>query len=323
VATGDAVTGATLMISGIGKRNETLRLLVEECSRHQVDVIGADASPHAPARAEFHRFEQLLMADDDDFGRRYAQIVAENEVTALLTLVDPEVAAIGDLASNGELAGGTVLHPDAETARLCEDKFALHEKLAATGVAVVPTHLDALTTYPYIRKHRRGSRSSGFVVVGSPEDARPVDSAEYVYQPFRDGPHYCVDAYFSVHSGALVDFCVKEVLVKQHGESHLLRSVPRDQFIDLVHRVGQDIPLRGVVNFDVYGGDDGPTLMEINCRIGGNYPAAHAVGANLLRHLVGEVVAGEAKEDFSSYDVDMYVSKFIGFTAPYSWPPGA
>ena len=263
------------------------------------------------------------MADDDDFGRRYSQIVAENEVVALLTLVDPEIAAIGDLASNGELAGATFLHPDAETARLCEDKFALHEQLTARGVAVVPTYLDPLTTYPYIRKHRRGSRSSGFAVVGSPEDAPPVDSAEYVYQPFHGGPHYCVDAYFSVHSGALVDFCVKEVLVKQRGESHLLRSVPRDQFVDLIHQVGQELPLRGVVNFDVYGRDDGLTLMEINCRIGGNYPVAHAVGANLLRHLVSEVVDGEAKEDFSGYAVDVYVSKFIGFTAPYSWPPSA
>ena len=99
--------------------------------------------------------------------------------------------------------------------------------------------------------------------------------------------------------------------------------MPRDQFVDLVHQVGQKLRLRGVVNFDIYGDDDGPTLMEINCRIGGNYPAAHAVGANLLRHLVREVVDGEAKEDFSGYDVDVYVSKFIGFTAPYSWPPSA
>jgi carbamoyl-phosphate synthase large subunit len=323
VATDGAVTAPTILISGIGKRNETLRLLVEECALHNVDVIGSDASAHPPARAVLQRFEQLPMADDDDFGRHYSQIVAENEVAALLTLVDPEIAVIGDLSSNGELPGAMLLHPDAETARMCEDKFALHEELTTRGVAVVPTYLDPLTTYPHIRKHRRGSRSSGFAVVGSPEDAPPVDGGEYVFQPFHRGQHYCVDAYFSVRSGALVDFCAKEVLAKQHGESHLLRSVPRDQFVDLVRSVGQELALRGIVNFDVYGDDDGPTLMEINCRIGGNYPAAHAIGANLLRHLVREVIDGEAKEDFSNYDVDRYVSKFIGFTAPYSWPPSA
>lgn len=317
------MTKPTVMISGIGKRNQTLRLLVEECALRNIDVIGCDASSLAPARAELQRFEQLPMAHDEEFVRRYSKVVSKHEPVGLLTLVDPEIAVIGDLASKGELEGAMLLHPDADTARLCEDKFALYEQMTARGVATVPTFLGPLTTYPYIRKHRRGSRSSGFTVVGSPEDARPVDSVEDVYQPFHDGQHYCVDAYFSVHSGALVDFCVKEVLVKQRGESHLLRSVPRDQFIDLVRHVGRELPLRGVVNFDVYGGDDGPTLMEINCRIGGNYPAAHAVGANLLRHLVGEVVAGEAKEDFSSYDVDVYVSKFIGFTAPYSWPPDA
>ncbi|MGH3457733.1 ATP-grasp domain-containing protein [Aeromicrobium sp.] len=315
------MTVPRLLISGIGKRNETLRLLARECATHGVEIVGCDASPLAPARAEVIRFERLPLAGDGDFGRHYAQLLAENDVTAYLSLVDPEITVLGELAANGELGDALFLHPDAETARVCEDKFAFFERMQTHGISTVPTSLSPPDAYPYIRKDRRGSRSSGFRLVDKPSRAveNQEPGAEYVFQPFHAGRHYCVDVYFSVHSGALVDLCAKEVLAKQDGESFLLRSVPPDPFIDLVRQVGQDLPMRGIVNFDVYDDGTGPTLMEVNCRIGGNYPAAHAMGANLLRHLMAEAFDGKAvDESFSDYTVDTYVSKFIGFSDPYA-----
>lgn len=316
------MTVPRVLISGIGKRNHLLHLLAHECAVNHVELIGCDASPLAPARDELLRFEQLPFAGDHVFGQRYSQLLVQYEVAAYLTLIDPEITILGELASQGTLGEALFLHPFAETARVCEDKFAFYERMEAHGIPTVPTFLSPPQTYPHIRKDRRGSRSSGFRVFHSPIDSRSSgdaeSDAEYIYQPFCAGQHYCVDAYFSVHSGALVDFCVKEVLNKQDGESYLLRSVSRARFIDLLRQVGQELPLRGIVNLDVYDDGNGVTLMEINCRIGGNYPASHAVGANLLRHLMREVVDGIAvSEAFSEYAVGMFVSKFIGFSDPY------
>ena len=315
------MTVTRLLISGIGKRNHVLRLLADECALNGVELIGCDASTLAPARAELIRFEKLHLADEPDFGRSYASLLARYEVAGFLTLIDPEITVLGELSARGDLGDSVFLHPPIETSSVCEDKFAFFEWMRAHEIDTVPTSLTPPSTYPFIRKDRRGSRSSGFRVFDSPGsagDALDEEGSEFVFQPFNAGQHFCVDAYFSVHSGQLVDMCAKEVLAKQDGESYLLKSVPRHPFVEMLRKIGREMPMRGIVNFDIYDDGSGPTLMEINCRIGGNYPAAHAVGANLLSHLMREVVEGEMTgESFSNYTEGSYVSKFIGFSDPY------
>ena len=315
------MTATRLLISGIGKRNHVLRLLADECALNGVELIGCDASTLAPARAELIRFERVPLADEPDFGQSYASMLARYDVAGFLTLIDPEITVLGELSARGDLGDARFLHPPIESSSVCEDKFAFFETMTAHMISTVPTSLSPPATYPFIRKDRRGSRSSGFRVFDSPESARDAsggDGSEFVFQPFNAGKHFCVDAYFSVHSGRLVDMCAKEVLAKQDGESYLLKSVPRHPFVEMLQEIGRDLPMRGIVNFDIYDDGSGPTLMEINCRIGGNYPAAHAVGANLLAHLLREVVEGEITgESFSDYTEGSYVSKFIGFSVPY------
>lgn len=310
-----------ILISGIGKRNHVLRLLAAECASRGVEMIGSDASSLAPARVGIAAFERLPLATDPEFSSSYQQMVIKHNVVACLTLIDPEITVLSEMASSGALGDAAFLHPLSETSRVCEDKFAFFEAMDAAGIRTIPTFLSRPPTFPHIRKDRRGSRSSGFRVFGTPDEMayEAVDaSAAYIYQPYYGGQHYCVDAYYSIYSGKLVNLCAKEVLAKQEGESYLLRSVAGAPFADLLRRIGAALPLRGIVNVDVYADGDDLAVMEINCRVGGNYPAAHAVGANLFRHAMGEVLDGkEASEDFSDYEVGKYVSKFIGFSEPY------
>lgn len=315
------MTRRRMLISGIGKRNHVLRLLADECALNGVELIGCDASTLAPARAELIRFEQLPLVNEPDFGQRFSKLLAQHEVAGFLTLIDPEITVLGELSAQGQIGDATFLHPPIETADVCEDKFAFFEWMQAHDISTVPTSLSPPTTYPYIRKDRRGSRGSGFRVFDSAEAALGAvedQGSESIYQPFHAGKHYCVDAYFSVHSGQLVDLCAKEVLAKQDGESYLLKSVKRDPFTEMLREIGRDLPMRGIVNFDIYDDGSGPTLMEINCRIGGNYPVAHAVGTNLLAHLLREMVDGvTVSASFSDYTEGAYVSKYIGFSDPY------
>ena len=142
------------------------------------------------------------------------------------------------------------------------------------------------------------------------------DSDAFIYQPFCGGAHYCVDAYFSLHDGHLVDVCAKQILEKSKGESFLLKSVVADGFVDMLNRVCKIIPLKGIVNFDFL--DDAGTIkmLEINCRIGGNYPATHAMGCNFIEHMLNELMSGEPISGMaqSAYLPEQLVAKYFGFT---------
>ena len=310
-----------LLVSGIGKRNHLLRLIADECAEQGAVLIGADAVGLAPARAAVERFELLPPALDPDFGARYGEVLARQDVGAFITIIDPEIAVLGQLAGQGALDAARFLQPTAESSMICEDKLTFHQVLSARGVPTVPTYASPLESYPFIRKDRAGSAASGFQVFSDPTDLsahEDLTDHDSIFQPFCAGQHYCVDAYFSLSEGTLVDLCVKEVLAKRDGESYLLRSFPREGFVDLLRHLSGVLPLRGIVNIDVWDIEGELAVMEVNPRIGGNYPAAHAFGVNLLRHMTREGLGEiDSKPSFSPYEPGLLVSKFIGFSDPF------
>ena len=212
---------ARLLVSGVGKRNQLLRLLAEECSQVGMQLVGCDASPLAPARSETPYFEEVPLARDSEFGDRYRSLIEEYDVTGFLSLIDPEIPILSELATLGALGQAVSAHPGPEIATICEDKFAFHETMKELDIPSVPTSLEPVFDPPYIRKDRSGSASSGFRVLTEAavfDTTLESGSGEPIYQPFCEGQHYCVDAYFSCFTGELIDFCVKEVLSKQAGE---------------------------------------------------------------------------------------------------------
>ncbi|KJV43328.1 hypothetical protein VH88_01130 [Brevundimonas sp. KM4] len=236
-----------------------------------------------------------------------------------MTLIDPEIVSLGEI--EGE-ADALYLHPAASTAAICEDKYHFFETMRANGIATIPTSLTPLNQTPFIRKDRTGSAASGFKVYSETTDTETVRQnardPRYIYQPFCSGRHYCIDAYFSIRDARLIDLCVKEVLAKANGESYLLRSVPRDRFIGMLDAVATVLPMRGIVNFDIYDEDGELKIMEVNCRIGGNYPASHAFGVNLLRPMLTEVCGRHLPSDGvrANYAADQVIAKYIGFSVP-------
>lgn len=313
-------------MTGIGKRNHLLKLLTYECDRYGIDLLGADADPTPPAGAELGSSHILPRADRMDFPAAYMSLCKELAIDAAMTLIDPEIPVIAGLHEAGGLPGTRFLHPGHDVDLLCEDKYVFASTLADLGIPTVATSLEPLSGGPYIRKERRGSAASGFRYFEAAGDDLSDDSAgaEFVYQPFISGQHYCLDVYYSLTDGSLLDFAVKAVHAKGGGESYLLESVSRDRFCDLVAQVGEAIPMGGIVNFDVYDTPDGLVLMEINCRIGGNYPAAHAVGVNLLERMLNDAFdLGLSISEQHAYRPGRMVSKFIAFTEPYDLTDGS
>ena len=226
---------------------------------------------------------------------------------------------LGMLEQKGTLSS-QLLNSTYSTAIICEDKLLLFKTLNDCGIGEMPTSTSPEFNYPYICKDRFGSGASGFLVITNDDAVKVANEGEVlVYQPYCSGEHFCIDAYYSIWTGRLIDLCVKEVLYKCNGESYTLRSHSPNKFIDLLNQVGAALPLRGIVNLDIYRYEDKLVVMDINCRIGGNYPASHSFGCNLIQPMLTELITRKpSKAQYSNYPTGHIISKFIAFTQPES-----
>jgi len=312
----------SIFVSGIGKRNALMKLLKKEAASHDVGIAGADAQIFPPAKCEVDVFYQLPKASEKNFIDAYAGMLKEANAHGHLTLVDPEIPILGDMEDSHLTGFSRLLHPSGPSARLCEDKLAFALKMEQNSISSIPTFLAPISTGRFICKDRKGSAASGFHVFDSIKDFQknqPIKKeADLIFQPYCSGVHHCVDAYFALADGRLIDGCVKRVLNKANGESYLLESVAPTRFMEFINTISKVVPLRGIVNFDIYESGGELSVMEINCRIGGNYPASHAFGCNLLGHLFKEVFYADwiSQPRFSEYRVGQYIAKYLEFTSP-------
>lgn len=304
-----------LIISGVGKRNHLIRLIKNEVADLNIDLVGCDSDPFPPARIEFTHFQKILRANESGFIGSYTSVFDKDDDVAVITLIDPEIPILGRIQMPGKVR---VFHPDVKIALLCEDKYEFSISAKLNGIGAIETSLEPLIVYPFICKDRRGSAASGFEIIDSEKNLEKIkENKNLIFQPYCRGKHFCVDAYVSYYSGRLIDICIKEVITKSKGESYVLRSINSQAIVNFVDKICNWIPLKGIVNFDIYEEDGKLKLMEVNCRIGGNYPASHAFGCNLIKPFTLEVASGKAvAPKFSNYESNQIISKYFTFSNP-------
>jgi predicted ATP-grasp superfamily ATP-dependent carboligase len=208
-----------------------------------------------------------------------------------------------------------VLHPSSSAIQVCGDKFEFAQMCANLNIPHFNTYLNPLIEYPQICKDRYGSAASGFRVFNDNQTIDEVREVEnLVFQKYSTGFHYCVDAYFSIMNHKLIDFCVKKILLKSNGESFIMQSMEPDKFMYLMKLVEASLELRGIVNLDIYEEEGVLRIMEVNTRIGGNYPASHKFGCNLLEHLLRELTEEKPLDVCQShYRVGVTIAKYFDF----------
>lgn len=311
----------TLAVSGIGKRNGLLELLRPLAAERGLSILGLDADEFPPARVTVDHFARVPGAKELDFVDQYARALHNFNAVGHLTLIDPEIPVLGAIRD----VRSRYLNPTSDSSILCEDKYVFHQFLDQVGIPSVPTYLSPPTKLPFIVKDRRGSAASGFRVYKNETDMDNFDllsrDGNSVYQPYVGGEHLCVDALFALEEGYLVDLCVKKVIDKKNGESFLVESVAPGPISELVKDLSRHIPFRGIVNLDIYqmSHADDLLVMEVNCRIGGNYPASHLFGCDMISKLLLELQTGRSPSRYKhpNYQVGMRVGKYYGFTRPF------
>ena len=287
-------------------------------------VLAADCSGLAPAAYAADEAFLVPRIDAPDYREKLIALCREQQVTGVLSLIDPELALIAEAGDELRAVGTMPLVSSKELCDLCLDKYAMYEKLTSLGIPTARCFLtlDAFEAaksageidFPVFVKPRLGSASIQVQRVDDPEFLeilmrRCPDLMIQEYMPYQE---YGCDAYLDLLSGRCTSLFLKKKIRMRAGETDKSVSVHDEACFALVKNLAETLGFRGVIDIDLFRDEESGTwyVSEINPRFGGGYPHAFACGVDFPALVVENLEGRETKDSIGSYPDGVYMMKY-------------
>ncbi|WP_393966121.1 ATP-grasp domain-containing protein [Exiguobacterium sp. S22-S28] len=308
-----------LLVTSAGRRAKLVEYFVKTFESGRVST--ADCNPLASALYMTEHHHIVPRIDETDYIDHLLRLCQEERVTAILTLIDPELVLLAQAAERFQAIGVTVVVSPEAACQLCFDKYMMYEYCLGQGIAHARTYASFETfqhalisgevRLPVFVKPRTGSASIEVRQVETMEEVERLflKNQDLIVQELLVGQELGVDAYVDLISGKVTSIFIKEKLTMRAGETDKSRSVVREEVFELIEHVLEDSGLTGPLDFDLFDVAGTLYLSEINPRFGGGYPHAYECGVDfpkqLLRNLMGQVNPPQ----IGQYASDVYMLK--------------
>jgi carbamoyl-phosphate synthase large subunit len=280
------------------------------CAGQRVDIVSAfgnagattlavDASELAPALYAADRRELVPRVDDPAYVEAVQALVEQHDVQLIVPLADIDHLV---LALERDRLGALLLLPDAETIRICEDKYAAHCFFEERGIPTPPTwlpgELDSDLVFPVLVKPRRGFASRH---IYRARDRRHLDfflgytdQASMVQQACA-GEEFSIDVFCDL-DGRCLNSIPRTMIESKGGESIKGMTIKDVELIDHGRRVAEALRIVGPANIQCFREPDGSLpVTDVNPRFGGAFPLPTAAGSR-YPELALALAAGERPE---------------------------
>ena len=290
----------TLLLSSAGRRVEVVRHFREDAEQLGLDlrIVATDVDAAwcaACHRADVHH--QVAPADTPEFIEQMLSICAQHGVDFILPTIDLELEPLARHQAEFREQGVDVIVSSLDTVRLARDKLQTARVLDAHGVPVprgaTPSEIlssPADWPGPLIAKPRGGWSSLGLRQFASAADiSGEIETDDYVVQELLQGDEYTINLYFdrSYHLVCSIPHIRREVRAGEVSKGVTRRHEQLDEVCKALEKA-LDGP-RGPLCIQAMITPDGRIgVFEINARIGGGYPLAHAAGAHFTKWLLEE-----------------------------------
>lgn len=297
-----------ILFCSVGRRCELLKDFRKTLG-DKVRLIVTDNSPYAPALEFADVSYQVPLIRDPAYIPMILEICKKEQIDAVTTLIDPEIAILAEHREEFEALGITVLAPYKETAALCFDKYEMAKYLNEKGIATVKTFgtfADFKAAYeagkislPVFVKPRTGSGSVGARRVDTYEMLEEVTTADssLIIQELMTGTDMDADIYVDTISHEPVAIFSKKKISTTIGGANKTISFKDDQLFEFVKNALKVFQFNGPLDMDLFYQDGQYYLSEINPRFGGAYLHAYGAGVDFpsfIYHNVKEKASNEA-----------------------------
>lgn len=310
-----------LLILSAGTRNKIVQYFKKAIGNDGL-VVATDMQTIAPAVYEADKFYQVPRMTDDGYIDVIFDICKKEKISAVLTLIDPELSL---LAANKEKFAEIGVIVIGSSYELCEralDKIQMFHWLEDHGYHCAKSYDDkdafyrdmdaGLISFPVFVKPIRGSAS---IAISKVEDRETLEllwkhTGGLMIQEYLKGQEIGADVYIDMISGEVVSIFTKKKLLMRAGETDKSVSFKDEKLFALIERFCRDSGWRGQIDIDIFEIDGEYYISEVNPRFGGGYPHAYECGCDHMKLIANNLNGIANEKHIGAYEEGVYMMKY-------------
>ena len=310
-----------ILILSAGTRNKVVQYFRKELAGKGT-VIATDMSELAPAIYEADKHFIVPRMSDPGYLDVIVKICEEENVTGVLSLIDPELSLLAQNQEKFAAIGTTVIGSTYDLCEMALDKFRMYHWLTAHGYRCAKSYMDkeaffadvdaVVITYPVFVKPARGSASISISKVYDRETVELLFAHEdgLMIQEFLDGQEIGADVYIDMVSHEVVSIFTKKKLKMRAGETDKAVSFKDEKLFALIERFVKDAGYNGQIDIDIFEVDGEYYISEVNPRFGGGYPHAYESGVDHMALIANNLNGIPNSRQVGNYRNGIFMMKY-------------
>lgn len=310
-----------ILLLSVGTRNKVVQYFKKEFSG-QGNVIVTDMTEIAPAIYEADKHYKVPRITESGYIELILDICKKEKVSAVLSLIDPELSLLASNKDKFSEIGVTVI---GSSYKLCEraiDKMQMYKWLMKHGYNCAKSYVDknlfykdlavGKITFPVFVKPVRGSASIAINKVYDKETLELLWAHDdgLMIQEFLDGQEIGADCYIDMISSELVSIFTKKKLLMRAGETDKAVSFKDEKLFELIEKFVKESGWRGQIDIDIFDVDGKYYISEVNPRFGGGYPHAYECGCNHMKMILNNLNNIANSRSIGCYEEGIFMMKY-------------
>ncbi|MCM3600535.1 ATP-grasp domain-containing protein [Robertmurraya korlensis] len=314
-----------ILLCSVGRRVKLVEYFKAACNERNGKIIAIDCDSTAAALYFADEYEIVPRIDHPEYISIVKHLCRQYEISAILSLIDPELSLLATHKEEFELEGVTVVVSNPDVIETSFDKYLTYEFLKANNLPFVPTYTDYNQVinevqnnnleFPLIAKPRHGSASIGITKVHNMKELEVLkeESQKIVIQPFLKGEEYGVDCYVDIISKETISIFLKKKLRMRGGETDKSVSIVDPALRTLIEQLLKALGPIGPVDVDCFMTNNGYVISEINPRFGGGYLHAYEAGQNFVKYIIKNICGNKNIPNENVYKEGTILVKYDSF----------
>lgn len=310
-----------ILILSCGTRNKIVQYFKRELEG-KGQVMATDCSPLAPALYDADKYFIVPRMDEEGYLDVILSICKENNIHAVLSLIDPELSLLAENKDAFLNIGTIPIVSDYNVVELSFDKYEMYKFLVENGFKTIRSYIDkeeffrdvekGIIDYPVFVKPVKGSASININKVWSKDEIDLLfkEHDNLMIQEFMDGTEYGADTYIDMISKEPVAIFTKKKIKMRAGETDKSVSIKDEKLFALIKEFVKKAGFSGIIDIDIFKVNDEYYISEVNPRFGGGYPHGYEAGVNIPKMIIENIAGNINKDTIGEFEEDIYMMKY-------------
>lgn len=314
-----------VLILSVGTRNKLINYFKTNFLNFG-KVVVTDMTNLAPAIYEADKFYQVPRISDPLYISIILDICKKENISAVLSLIDPELSLLAKNQDKFSEIGVTVIGSSYELCEMSLNKWKMFNWLQLHDFKCAKTYISKekfmddykkeKINFPVFVKPVCGSAS---LCVSKVYKQSLIDSLfecneNLLIQEFLDGSEIGADCYIDLITKEVVSIFTKKKILMRAGETDKAVSFKDEKLFKFIEDFLNKCGFVGQVDIDIFEINGDYYISEVNPRFGGGYPHAYECGCNHISMIKNNLLGIANKKNIGAYDDGIYMMKYNDIT---------